>query len=309
MTRKGAAGLLLFSGGILVGALAAVLVQRTGQSNISAAISDPGVPAGTGSSDQIAALRAEYDQHISALTVEIGVLQAEMDALKEAAEGSRSNTPDGSPPRQFTVEEVRKRLEANRLLNADAVRKRKTEQLLAAGYSMDQIGHLQRRAEELAAQFRQTQTDQFASGARPLDPRNELVLGSALLVDPTFALKYEIGDAEYERYLAAQKRPTSVHVNKVEKGSILAGAGILPGDEIITFDNERVFNSAQLQALAEPGPTDIPGARVPMGVRRDGQLLQVMIPRGPITLGLGQSLSDFGDLDAIMNTPPLPPPY
>jgi hypothetical protein len=66
------------------------------------------------------------------------------------------NIPDGSPPRQFTVEAVRKGLEENRRLNADAARKHKTEQLLAACYSMAQIEHMQRRAEELAAQFRQT---------------------------------------------------------------------------------------------------------------------------------------------------------
>ena len=297
---------VMFSAGVFAGALALVLIQQIGQSNISSAVADPGVPVGVESTDQIAALRAEYDLRISALTAENIDLQAEKNALEEAAGESRVNTPGSNPPRQYTVEELRKASEDYKQRNIAAGKKRRTEELLAAGYSMDQIEHLQRRAEDLAEQFRKSQADQLARGVWPLDPKKDLVLGAVLGVDPTFALKYEIGDAEYERYLAAQKRSTTIHVDGVSKGSIAAGAGIVPGDEIVTYDNERIFNSVQLMGLSTPRSTDIPGELVPVTVRRDGQMLQVMVPRGP--LGTSQPLSDMIDtvihMDAPLRLPP-----
>jgi membrane-associated protease RseP (regulator of RpoE activity) len=115
---------------------------------------------------------------------------------------------------------------------------------------MDQIESLQRRADELTRQFKETQAEEMARGVWPLDMKKDFILGAVLHLDPDFALKYEIGDAEYERYLAARKLPTSVHVSGVSEGSIAASAGIMPDDEIVTYDNERIFNGIQLLGVA-----------------------------------------------------------
>lgn len=264
MTAKGATG--LFSAGIVVGALALVLVQRNGHE----------------------------------------ALRAEKNAVEQAPADPGANALGSGPPRQLTAEEFRKLSEEFRQRNIAAARERKTAKLLAAGYSMGEIGRLQRRADELAEQFGISQADQMARGVWPLD-RKDFVLAAVLGVDPTFALKYEIGDAEYERYLAAQNRPTTVRVSGVSDGSIAASAGILPGDEIVMYDNERIFNSVQLQALTSQNLTD-PGGSVSMTVRRDGQMLRLMVPKGPINLGISQPVSDLIDLDALSHMPPPPPP-
>src|SRR5690606_27290937 len=81
---------------------------------------------------------------------------------------------------------------------------RDIKNLQAAGYSMDQIDQLQTRAEELAAQFRRLNADQIGRGLGSIDP----VKYAGLSSDPYFALKDEIGDVEYERFLTAIKRRT-----------------------------------------------------------------------------------------------------
>jgi hypothetical protein len=290
--------------GIAIGAVTLLLVQRFRQSHDSTS----GVST-SASIDRESELRAQYDRQISQLRAENQALLAERASPEKSASDALASGL-GDTPRELSEDERRKISEEFRQRNTDAARARKTENLLAAGYSMDQIERLQRRADELAEQFKKSQADQMARGVWPLDKNKDFLLAAVLGVDPTFALKYEIGDAEYERYLTAQKRPISVHVSGVSNGSLAAKAGILPGDEIVSYDNERIFNSVQLQGLATQRSGD-PGERVPVTIRRGGQLLQLMVPKGPINFGINQPVSDLVDLDALshMPSPPPPPPH
>lgn len=92
-------------------------------------------------------------------------------------------------------------------------------------------------------------------------------------------LRTELGTDAYERYLEATGQPTSVDVFEVIDNSAGQTAGLQPGDEIVGYNGERVFNLRDLQAQTIAGE---PGETVPVDILRDGQPMQIYMPRGPL---------------------------
>ena len=99
---------------------------------------------------------------------------------------------------------------------------------------------------------------------------------------PEQTLRSELGDADYEKYLQAQGRPTKVGVFNVLPSSPAAKAGMQPGDQIMSYAGQRVFNMADLTDLTLQGT---PGQSVTLEVQRNQQTVQLVIPRGPIGIG------------------------
>ena len=116
----------------------------------------------------------------------------------------------------------------------------------------------------------QAQYDAQRQG-KPFDP------GQAFNSDGT--LRAELGDNDYERYLAAMGRPTSVGVQTVLASSPGERAGLKPGDEVVAYDGKRVFDLRDLNALTFEGTA---GESVTVSVRRDGQTMHLTLPRGPL---------------------------
>jgi S1-C subfamily serine protease len=61
-------------------------------------------------------------------------------------------------------------------------------------------------------------------------------------------------------------------------------AGLRAGDEVVSYAGQRVFNVGELNSLTFEGT---PGESVVVDVVRDGQQLQLVVPRGPIGIGGG----------------------
>jgi hypothetical protein len=97
----------------------------------------------------------------------------------------------------------------------------------------------------------------------------------------TARLREALGDAEYERYLEASGSPTYVRIGSLDASSPAADAGFEPGDKIVSYAGERVFNFSDLHALMLAGR---PGETVPTTVIRDGQPLELYVTRGPLGL-------------------------
>src|SRR5690606_545711 len=106
---------------------------------------------------------------------------------------------------------------------------------------------------------------------RPFDP--------AVPLAATRTLRGEIGDDEYERYLQALGRSTAVVVREVLASSPAERAGLQPGDQVVAYGGERVFDQRELNALTLQGQA---GESVVLDVRRNGQTIQLVVPRGPI---------------------------
>ena len=100
-------------------------------------------------------------------------------------------------------------------------------------------------------------------------------------------LRTELGDEDYERFLTARGVPASVNIIGVLASSPAERAGLRRGDEIFSYDGQRVFNVQDLNELTLVATT---GEPVVVDVRRNGENLRVVVPRGPIGVrGAGDS--------------------
>ena len=141
--------------------------------------------------------------------------------------------------------------------------RRFVERLIGAGFPPDRAEWIMRRTEELRMEALQAQYD-AQRGGRPVQPKT---------------LRAELGDADYERYLQADGRPTTIPVRDVLASSPAERSGLQPGDEIVAYGGKRVFDMGELNALTLEG---VAGESVVVDVRRDGQNVQLVMPRGPL---------------------------
>jgi len=197
------------------------------------------------------------------------LLFAEIDRL-EAEREARDEIPTVSAELPAEVEE--RRFSFRMQTEPQSIE----DNLLAAGFSQDRVDWISRREEELRFAAMQARYDARNSG-EPMDP-----FDSSL--NPDAMLRAELGDAEYEKYLQAQGRPTSVPVQNVLASSPAANAGLQPGDHIVGYDGQRVFDSGDLIQKTMAGGT----GTVVVDLLRDGAPMQVVVPRGPIGVEIGR---------------------
>lgn len=200
------------------------------------------------------ALRSYYELYIAELERNLQQVQ------REASDPLLTSTPAEMAAR--VQANLRKELEWE------------TGQLLAAGFSEERIEWIRNRARKLIDE--RPQSLSVDSLERPIDPDEAM----AYVFDPDLALRHEIGDDEYERYRVALGRPAGIDVTEVLPGSIASSVGIQAGDEILTYSGQRVFNMGELNAIARKDGA--PGEKVVVEVRRQGQVLRLIVPRGHI---------------------------
>jgi hypothetical protein len=144
--------------------------------------------------------------------------------------------------------------------------------LIDAGFAPDRAAWITERLGELQMEALNARYAAARDGA-PFDPRG----GGEVL-------RAELGDADYERYLRAIGRPTTVAIGSVLGSSPASFAGLEPGDQIVAYNGQRVFDLGEVHRLTLEGQT---GEPVTIDVVRDGQPLQVVVPRGPLGIVAG----------------------
>jgi C-terminal processing protease CtpA/Prc len=244
-----------------------------------------GAPADTVPLERrIAALEARLDAVVadnSALASELERIQAHsVDANDAAAFGSVTSE---RPIRTATIEgfegevpvDLRERIREGRFRgdNRDL-----STRLVDAGFSDADAERIERRLEELSVAAMEQRYEAMRSG-EPQNIVDQMRDGSA-------TLRAELGDADYERYLEATGRPTRVGVSTVLSSSAAESAGIQPGDQILAYGGERVFDVRELNQVLLEGE---PGEPVVVDIERDGQPIQLVIPRGPLGISSGFS--------------------
>ncbi len=93
------------------------------------------------------------------------------------------------------------------------------------------------------------------------------------------AFRENLGDADYEKYLQARGGESTITVREVIGSSPANRAGLRPGDRILSYGGDRVFNMFELKSKAFAGN---PGEDVVVDIERDGQRMQLVLPRGPM---------------------------
>ncbi len=96
-------------------------------------------------------------------------------------------------------------------------------------------------------------------------------------------LRDEIGDDAYDRYLFTTGQDNRVNIASVMQGSAADQAGIKPGDVILNYADSRLFNWNELQKATTLG---VRGEYVNVTVMRNGQVLNLWLPRGPLGVRL-----------------------
>jgi hypothetical protein len=204
---------------------------------------------------------------LEARVLELGATVADLADSRDEPEPEAAPKPEsiGVPSTQaLNLSATRQRIEA---YGVTSQRDREREQLIAAGFTPDRADWIQRRTEELNWQVMQ---DRYEA------QRNGVALPVA---NPETMLRNELGDAEYERYLMARGRPTQVNVLNVMSASPAARAGLQSGDQIVSYGGRRIFDLREINEMILEGN---PGEPVVLEVSRQGQLTQLVIPRGPL---------------------------
>ncbi|MDH3748392.1 MAG: PDZ domain-containing protein [Gammaproteobacteria bacterium] len=140
--------------------------------------------------------------------------------------------------------------------------------LTEAGFSVSRADWIMQRESELRMEAMQARYDAMRQGETP-----------SRALNPDNLLRAEVGDAEYEMFLQADNRPTSVNVGRVFDSSPALTAGLQSGDQITHYDGERVFSTFDLTRQTMDGNA---GENVVVNIVRNGVPMQVVLPRGPL---------------------------
>lgn len=88
-----------------------------------------------------------------------------------------------------------------------------------------------------------------------------------------------LSESEYDAYLYASGQSNRVVVTSVLATAQAGTAGILSGDQIIRYDNQRIYNGFDLREATAGGSIE---DTVALEVERDGETLHFYLPRGPL---------------------------
>lgn len=97
------------------------------------------------------------------------------------------------------------------------------------------------------------------------------------------SIQKEVGDDNFDRYLFASGQTNRVAVNSVMTGSAAEQAGVVNGDLILSYDQHRLFNVRELVTATTEGNRY---EWIDIIVERDGSVLTLSIPRGPLGVRL-----------------------
>jgi len=224
-----------------------------------------------------------------ALAEEFAALQA---SLAEQPQNDGDQAEPGQNPRQRIAALLESGDEDNPALNrirerfpdglpgqggfdASSREQRQINRFVEAGLTTDRAQWILQREDEIAMEVLQARYEATQNDA----PAEEIAnLNSQSL------MRAELGDADYEKYLAGSGRPTTINVREVLTNSPAQAAGLAPGDQIVGYDGKRVFDMNELTGLTYEGQQ---GDTVPINVIRDGQEIQLYVERGPIGVSGG----------------------
>jgi hypothetical protein len=151
---------------------------------------------------------------------------------------------------------------------------------VAAGFGEEDAAYYRRRIDE-AAMARlylrdQAQREGWLNSERY---RQEL----ANLPDVESQLRSEMDDDTFARYLYATGQPNTVSIRRVLAGSAAEAAGIRPGDVLVRYDGERLYDTRTVRRATRTGQA---GESVGVEVLRNGRRIQLALPRGPIGVSM-----------------------
>ena len=154
-------------------------------------------------------------------------------------------------------------------------REQQRQRLVAAGFSPEETDEIIRVVDENTLQRLTLRYQAARGGDAARNYRAELrsLPRSADLVREQF------GEGAYDQYLYATGRPNRVVVDGVLERSAAQQAGLRAGDTLVQFDDQPVYALGDLIRICARGGEF---EEVPLRVLREGELIEVSVPRGPL---------------------------
>jgi hypothetical protein len=161
--------------------------------------------------------------------------------------------------------------------------------LIAAGFSAQEAAALQERWEafEMERLYLRDQAAREGWLGTPRFREERLALDARQA-----ALRSELGDDSWDWVLYAAGHPNRVVVQSVLARSPAAEAGLRPGDVILGYADQRVFDGRELRAATSVGRA---GETVAVELLRDGATRRVFVPRGPLGVRLDTTSTQPSD--------------
>jgi len=207
------------------------------------------------------------------LEEQVGALRGELSALSERAESAAATpkTAEAVPPVAAPGGTGQPQGDP-----IDYSKSATERALVAAGIDPGTAEDIKRRGDELALAEMYLR-DQAAREHWVDTPRFAEEL--AAIEAQRTSIRDEVGDAAYDGYLYALGRPNRVLVQDVLSQSPAEEAGLQAGDLILRYGAARIFHSEELIEQTRSGP---PGETVRLDVLRNGERLEIDVPRGPL---------------------------
>ena len=200
------------------------------------------------------------------------LLEVEILVLREEIEQRHTESSEPSEPDESALSARNERRDAFRARRF-GVRSTQgqVDRLVEAGFPADQAAWIVQREAELQMEMLRARYDAMRGNAEQVFVAQGFSQSNEL--------RAELGDADYERFLAANGRSTSVGIGSVIPNSPAQVAGLQPGDEIVRYDGERVFSMMDMAGRIMQGEKE---GHVVVDILRNGVPMQLVLPRGPL---------------------------
>ncbi len=144
-------------------------------------------------------------------------------------------------------------------------------QLAALGLNAEAVSHFQLRVDRIL----QEQAGLVAKSIREDAEQSYAQARLDVLQYELNRIRDHVGDDDYDRHLFASGKPNRVVVSASADAAFASGLAL--GDVIISYNDRRVFDAFELQGMDAGGDAE---EMVRVGVMRNGELIEVLIPRG-----------------------------
>jgi hypothetical protein len=171
----------------------------------------------------------------------------------------------------------------------EALRRGQIDAFRAAGFPDAEAQYFQRLQEEHAMARLYLRDQASREGWLRSERYAEAV---AALPGSAAELRKTMDDAAYSRYLYATGQPNHIRVTSVIAGSPAEIAGLATGDVILRYDGERLFSGRALRTASRDGNA---GETVSLEILRDGNRLQMFMPRGPLGVSISAGSALLGE--------------
>lgn len=219
---------------------------------------------------QLAATLVTLNRQVIELEKRMSALSLQLAASEQAAADSTTSDTD-LVPAEDSLPDTDKRSSPS---------ERQYQGLLAVGLDEQTARDLQTRND----QYQLSRLELFDQAAREgWDNGEQLSDGLEALEQGRPDLREELGETLYDQYLYESGSANRVAIDSVIPGSSASQAGLLAGDTIISYADERAFDVQDLQQATRSGSR---GESVQIVFERDGQTLTAEIIRGPMGVTL-----------------------